>query len=54
MTSKDKLSEYIENLTPEQMEKIVNLIPQLCALLEVSSLPYPPVQAPQIPEVPAC
>ena len=54
MTSKDKLSEFIEALTPAQMEKLVNHLPGLTSLLEVSYPPFPPAPDPQTPEAPAC
>lgn len=35
-----KLFDYIATLTPEQIEKLINHLPQLISLLEESSQPY--------------
>ena len=35
-----KLFDYIATLTPEQVEKLINHLPQLISLLEESNQPY--------------
>lgn len=47
MSATDKLMAYINNLTPEQVDKIMNQLPRLISLIEESAPPYPPGQPPQ-------
>lgn len=35
-----KLLDYVSSLTPEQIEKLINHLPQLISLLEESNQPY--------------
>lgn len=37
----EELLSYIRNITPEQVDKIINHLPLLTALLAESSQPYP-------------
>ena len=41
MTATKKLLSYIDTLTPEQIEKLVNHLPKLTSLLEEQAQPYP-------------
>ena len=41
MTAVNNLISYISNLTPEQVEKVFNHLPQLISLLEEASQPCP-------------
>lgn len=43
----NKLLSYISMLTPEQIEKLVNQLPRLTALLSEQAPPYPPEQTSQ-------
>lgn len=47
MSATDKLMAYINTLTPEQIDKIINELPRLTSLLEESVPPDPPGQPPQ-------
>ena len=48
INNSEKLLSYIMSLTPEQVEKIINHLPRLTALLEESCQPYPLEQSSQI------
>ncbi len=47
MSAVDKLISYISTLTPEQIEKLVNQLPRLTALLSEQVPPYPRGQTSQ-------
>ena len=45
MTEKEKLLVFIENLTAEEADKIINHLPEVTALLAESSRPSPLVHS---------
>ena len=47
MSAIDKLLAYIDTLTPDQVDKILNQLPRLTSLLEESNQSYPQGQSPQ-------
>lgn len=48
MTAVEQLVSFVENLTEEQVEKIIRQMPRLIALLEASEQPCLPGQTSQI------
>ena len=40
MTAKEELLAYISNLTPEQVEKVINQLPQLISAIEAQEPLY--------------